>query len=253
MPPFYFKSNFRSKTAENPMKKVVLSTVFSLASFILFSQGINDKYIEVTGRSRKEITPDNLEVTITIREAENVKRENDLVEREKQIMQALRQFSIQDADIAIDKIAGTSGGYYSASNRYHISKVYKVQLKDITIVDNLIVKLFEAGANDAQITKLSNKNIEKLKSEAAQEAVENGKLRAEAIAKSLNISVGNAVKVIELGPVYQEDLYDADYEGNSKMYRAAGAVHRGLAVETENVNIKKIVLSYNVAIRFEIR
>jgi uncharacterized protein len=237
------------------MKK---SLTFILAGLLFnsaYSQvpAIKEKFIEVTGRSEKEVPPDNVEITITIRENENVKRENDLIEREKKIMDALKQLSIADADIAIDRITGSSGGYYAASNRYTIAKIYKVQIKDTRTVDNTIVKLFEAGANNVQISKLSNKNIEQFKLEAAIEAAQNARTRAEAIAKPLGVSVGTALEVRELSPVYREEVDNSDARFYSKSLYAEGAVHRGSNQEDQNVNMKKILLTYMVAVKFEIK
>jgi uncharacterized protein len=217
----------------------------------LSAQMVNETYLEVTGTSEKEITPDNLEITITLNANENVRKDNELQDKEKQIVNALRQFNIPDSAIRIDKIAGHRYGYYKTnSNKYQISKVFKVQLNTTTFLDDLIIRLFETGASNVFISKMTSNSLEKLKIAAAKEALEVAKERAAEMAKTMGIEIGAPIQIKEL-PAGVID-FSMSYVADRYLYRAQGFSDYQQPT-TENLNVRNIILSYTASVRFAIK
>jgi hypothetical protein len=220
---------------------------------LFFSIGIRaqtfegGKYIEVTGTSEREITPDRIDLLVSIRESENVKKENELLQKEKQVLAAAARLGIASADITVDQIAAHRNGYYKTnSNRYQFSKAYRITLKDISRLDSLIMRLLDAGADQVRITKLSHREMEKYKLESVTEAVANARRRAEEIARSLGLSLGKAVQIkeVEPRPAQQTDPYE----------RYLYARHFSMAeASAEAPNITTIQLKYGVSIKFEVQ
>jgi len=232
------------------MTKEILKIALLIICSNSFGQAFNEKYIEVTGTSEKELAPDNIEITVILRANENVKKENELQEREKQIVLATKQFNIPDNDISIDKIAGHRYGYYkTSSNKYQISKVFKIQLQNSNILDDLIIKLFEVGANNVYISKMTSNLFEEMKTEAAKDALNIAKKRAQDIAKTMGLTIGDALQIRELGPKVMN--YDVPYSADRIQFQARG-LSEFEQMGTENFNIRKILLTYTVSVRFEI-
>jgi uncharacterized protein YggE len=229
------------------MKPILLLLVL-LFSVAVRAQNIEGgKYIEVTGTSEREITPDRIDLLVTIRESEHVKKENELLQKEKQVLAAAARFNVPPADIAVDQIAAHRNGYYKTnSNRYQFSKAYRIALKDIARLDSLIMRLLDAGADQVRITKLSHREMEKYKTEGVAEAIANARRRAEEIARSLGLALGKAVQVKETDPrpAQPVELYDPYlYARQMTMAEASG----------EGPTIRTIQLKYGVSIKFEVQ
>lgn len=172
----------------------ILVLLFAVAVRAQSVQG--GKYIEVTGTSEREITPDRIDLLMTIRESENVKKENELLQKEKQVLAAAARMGIAPADIAVDQIAAHRNGYYKTnSNRYQFSKAYRITLKHIARLDSLLMRLLDAGTDQVRITKLSHREMEKYKTEAVAEAT--ARRRAEEFACPLGLVLGKALQVRE--------------------------------------------------------
>ena len=233
------------------MTKIVLQLLFLFICSHASAQIVNETYLEVTGTSEKEITPDNLEITITLNANENVRKENELQDKEKQIVDALREFNIPDSAVSIDKIAGHRYGYYKTnSNKYQISKVFKIQLNTITFLDDLIIRLFEAGASNVFISKMTSNSWKKVKIDAAKEALEIAKERAEEMAKTMDIEIGAPIQIKEL-PAGVMD-FSMPYVADRYLYRAQGLSDYQQPT-TENINVRKIILTYTASVRFSIK
>lgn len=232
------------------MIKLVLSSALLLSIFYSPAQTVAENYLEVTATSEKEITPDNVEVTVILKAHENVKKENELQEKEKQILAAIKQFNIPDSDISIDKVAGHRYGYYkTTSNKYQISKVYKIQLNTIAFLDDLIIRLFETGASNAFISKMTSNSWEEVKTDAAKEALEIARKRAQEIATTMKFEIGDLIQVKEL-PAGTMD-WSLPYRGDRLFYQAQGLTEYQ-QMGSENLSVRKILLTYAVSVRFAI-
>jgi uncharacterized protein YggE len=205
------------------------------------------KYIEVTGTSEREITPDRIDLLVTIRESENVKKENELLQKERQVLAATARFNIPPADVTVDQIAAHRSGYYKTnSNRYQFSKAYRVTLKDIARLDSLIMHLLDAGADQVRITKLSHRELEKHNTEGVAEAIAIARKRAEEVARSLGLGLGKAVQVKEADPRPAQPVESYDpylYARQMTMAEASG----------EGPTVKTIQLKYGISIKFEVQ
>lgn len=231
--------------------KALLCLTFLLIPMCSQAQDPNERYIEVTGRSEKEITPDNVELTVILKAQENVKKENELQEKERQILAAIRQFGVPDENISIDKVAGHRYGYYkTTSNRYQISKVYKIQLNTIEFLDDLIIRLFETGASNVSISRMTSNSMEEVKTNAAKEALEIARRRATEIAETMGVKIGPSIQIKEV-PTRPEDL-DYSYMAGRFFYQAQGIADYQ-QMDTENLSVRKILLIYTISVRFAIQ
>ncbi len=222
------------------MKRLTTILVLLLAVAVRAQSLEGGKYIEVTGTSEREITPDRIDLLVTIRESENVKKENELLQKEKQVLAAAARLGIPPADIAVDQIAAHRNGYYKTnSNRYQFSKAYRITLKDIVRLDSLLMRLLEAGADQVRITKLSHREMEKYKTEAVAEAIANARRRAEEIARPLGLVLGKALQVRE-----------AELPPDAYLYPRSLAMAESSAGAPD---IKTIQFKYGVNIRFEVQ
>lgn len=223
----------------------------------LIGQTLSQKYIEVSGFSEKEITADYLEISIIVKENDNIKKDNDFAIREKNVLDALKKLGVNEADIRLENFNVYRFGWSNSSNRYTLSKSYIVKVRNMDSINEFTIRLFEAGANDLEIVRRVKTDLEKYKAEAVKEAVENARARATLIATTLNVSIGLPLFVSELNGYERESNSPQDRFYAYQKLQSAGAVHRGVSDSApipsdSNIDLRKMKVSYRVVIQFEI-
>lgn len=223
----------------------------------LIGQTLSQKYIEVSGFSEKEITADYLEISIIVKENDNIKKDNDFAIREKNVLDALKKLGVNEADIRLENFNVYRFGWSNSSNRYTLSKSYIVKVRNMDSINEFTIRLFEAGANDLEIVRRVKTDLEKYKAEAVKEAIENARARATLIATTLNVSIGLPLFVSELNEYERESNSPQDRFYAYQKLQSTGAVHRGVSDSApipsdSNIDIRKMKVSYRVVIQFEI-
>ena len=237
--------------------KRFLIVFFLLGTLPTVAQTTPPKYIVVSGFAEKEITADYLEMSITIKENDNIKKDNDFAVREKNVLDALKKLGINEADIRLENFNVYRFGWSNSSNRYTLSKSYIVKVRNMDSINEFTIRLFEAGANDLEIVRRVKTDLEKYKAEAVKEAVENARARASLIATTLNVSIGLPILVSELGENEPELNSRQNLFYAYQKLKTTGAVHRAMddsapASSDSNIDIRKMKVSYRVVIQFEI-
>ncbi len=233
------------------MKRLIF--ILSFIPLLTFGQNSTQRFISVRGESEINIVPDKIELTITFSETENVKKENELQQKEAELIKLLKSFSIDLKKLTIDNFAANRYGYYSSSSsKVKMSKVFKLQLDNIAIVDSLIIKLFQTGANNVAVTNLQSDKLEETKLEATKIALDKATKKAEIMASHLNCSIGQILEISEFRPQIQTMMDKGEYFLQSKTVTAYG-VNRVYDNEGEDIGIRKIRVIYIVDVKYEIK
>jgi uncharacterized protein YggE len=229
------------------MKHLIL--LFSIIPLLTFGQNPTQRYISVRGESEIDIVPDQIELTITYSETENIKKENELQQKEAELIILLKNFSIDLKKLTIDNFSANRYGYYtSSSNKVRMSKVFKLQLGNISIADSLIIKLFQTGANNVVVTNLQSDKLEETKLEATKIALDKATKKAEIMASHLNCSIGQILEISEFRPQIQTTMDKGDF-----LQGKAYGVNRLYDYEGEDIGIRKIKVVYIVDVKFELK
>jgi len=231
------------------MKQLILA--LSLLPLLTFGQINGQRFISVRGESEIDIVPDRIELTITFSETENVKKENELQQKEAELIKLVKNFSIDLKKLSIDNFVANRNGYYNSSNKVRMSKVFKLQIDKIEIVDSLIIKLFEIGATNVAITNLHSNRLEEMKLESTRIALDKAKKKAEVMSEHSGYSIGQILEISEYSPQSQAMDKD-DYYLQSKTVAAYG-VNRTVDYEGEDIGIRKIRIRYVVDVKYELK
>jgi uncharacterized protein YggE len=205
----------------------------------------------VRGESEIDIVPDRIELTIAFSETENVKKENELQQKEAELIKLLKNFSIDLKKLSIDNFVANRNGYYSSSNKVRMSKVFKLQLDKLEIVDSLMIKLFEIGANNVAVTNLHSDRLEEMKLESTKIALDKAKKKAQLMSEHSGYSLGQILEISEYSPQIQATDKD-EYYLQSKTIAAYG-VNRTVDSEGEDIGIRKIRIRYVVDVKYELK
>jgi uncharacterized protein YggE len=124
---------------------------------------------------------------------------------------------------------------------------------NISIADELIIKLFEVGADNVTVTNLLSEKTEHIKSEAITEALDYAKSKAELIAKHMGTELGKVITIEEYAPQFsQPDQYD-NFKLSEYSAWGYGAVSRAVGTSSNDIGIRKINVQYLVNVTFELK
>ncbi len=96
---------------------------------------------------------------------------------------------------------------------YEVSQTLEVKIRDLDKVGGILEKAAAAGANQVGSLSFTFDDVEKLKVEARQKAIDNAKTKARDLAKSLGMSLGKIVSFTESSsgfvpqPMYSREGY----------------------------------------------
>jgi hypothetical protein len=230
----------------------LLILTLCILPLLTFGQTNGQRFISVRGESEIDLAPDRIELTITFSETENIRKENELKLKEADLINLIKNFSIDLKNLSIDNFAANRYGYYnSSSNKVRMSKVFKLQLDKIEIFDSLMIKLFEIGAVNVAVTNLHSNRLEEMKIEATKIALDKAKKKAQTMAEHSGCSIGQILEIIEYSP-QMEGMDKSDNLRYSKTISAYG-VNRSVDNEGEDVGVRKIRIRYMVDVKYELK
>ncbi len=210
---------------------------------------IDQNYIEVTGKSEMEITPDLIYIKILINEKDN-KSKMPLSERESKMILKLKEIGIDiNKDLLIKDISSNFKYYWLTKSDILLSKEYQLIVRDTKNVGKIFIELENMGISNASIERLDNSNIEKYRKEVKIAAIKAAKEKAEALSGAIGQATGRAIFIKEL-----ESNYESERPGdsNSILIRGASSIYGSRSPEPE-IGFEKIKLEFSIICRFELK
>lgn len=213
---------------------------------------IDQNYIEVTGKSEMEITPDLIYIKILINEKDN-KNRTSLTDRENAMISTLKGIGIDiTKDLLIQDMSSNFKYYWLTKNEIFLSKEYQLIVHDGKTAGKVFIELEKIGISTISIEKLDHSNIEKFRKEVKIEAVKAAKEKAEALANAVGQNIGRAIHIQELEGNYIGSGNGAPGAANRIMIRGASSLYGSRAPEPE-MDFEKIRLEYSILCRFELK
>lgn len=170
--------------------------------------------ISVTGNGKVTGKPDVAKLTL------GVSAEADTVEKARTqaagsldaMMKSLKNNGIADKDIQTQQFNIEPQYDYNEGNQrlrgFRVTNIVTATLRDINKTSQAVDDAVRAGGNDTQIQGLSFTidNPEDLKKQAREKAVADAKAKAETLANSAGVSIGNAITISESSytPVFDQ-------------------------------------------------
>jgi len=230
------------------MRKTLLFVLLILY-ITAFSQSNDSRFILIRGESKKAVDPDKIVLTIVFAETEHIKKQSDINNYEDELKKLLRSFSIDQKNLSIDNFSASRYEYYkTSSTKISMTRAFKLQVKQVNLIDSLMLKLFKIGATNVSVTNLHSNKLESLKIEASLQALDNAKSKAELMAAHMGLSLGDVMEINEYNPQYQPLIYD-NYSNNKLNMRSGGSISQSEG----DIGIRKIVVKYTVDVKFELK
>lgn len=235
------------------MRKIIGFLV--LLPCLLFAQTgqknfIDQNFIEVTGKSEMEITPDLIYLKIFINEKDG-KSKLSLPEREKTMISVLKEIGVDvTKDLTIKDMSSNFKFYFLAKSDILLSKEYQLLVRDGKTAGKVFIELEKIGISNVSIDRLDNSKIEQYRKEVKIDAIKAAKAKAESLAGAISQSIGRAIYVQELETNLRNGLPGAS---NSIMIRGYVSGISSTDSQQPDVDFEKTKIEYSILCRFELK
>jgi len=232
------------------MKRIFLTISVLLVAVTIFAQEknfIDQNYIEITARAEREVAPDEIFLNIKINEKDN-KGKASLEKQEKDLFKRLSSLGIDlKEDLQIMDISTLLQKYLLKRDVVITSKSYLLKVHSTEMLIRVFQELESLSIPEVSIEKTSLSNMDEVRQEVMVMAAKSAKQSAEALAKSLDRKLGNAIFI-------------QSYDNYPRLFKSTAAVRgtANLEMESEDaftapaLDFEKIKFEQSVLIRFSL-
>lgn len=243
------------------MKKIILlSSLFLLCLSAKAQISANEHTIKVIGTAELEIVPDEIYVSITLREYTKDKKKFTIEELEKNLVNYIEKVTMTDKkDIKMDNMSAYIIGMKRKNKDEVITKSYDVKFKNAQQVYQIYAVMDSLGMSRAAVSKYSHSKMDEYKKQIKINAIKAARDKADYLMSAIGQMAGKAVEVEEKsGLVSIDDGINNTYRTRNE-YAQSNVSYRLMdggfepSSSDDKIGDKTIKLSYNIEVEFEIK
>ena len=215
--------------------------VFALNSTQVVAQTIEQiPNVSVNGSSQIRVLPDEIYLSIRLDESDTRGR-LPIEEQRRKMFSALKRAGV-DAEKQLS-VQDMSSSYFRRS-RSLAATLYELKLSSADAVRKVFDELDAAGITNVNVTRTSHSDMDGLRRQARQKAIQDAQQRARDLAEAIGQSIGACYEISDYTtstqPVYRKN-----------MLMATAVVMDTVAEEAEpEVQFEQIEINYNVSAKF---
>jgi uncharacterized protein YggE len=226
------------------MKKLLIITILSVFTYNVFAQNVDlRRRIEVTGIAEKEVTPDIINVSISLQEYLDGKKKISIDQLENQLEKAVNDAGIAKEDFTISNVSAWNNTYQKKKNPdFLAAKQYNIRFHDLNKYNLILSAIDPKGIQATSIESYDYSKMPELKRELKIQALLAAKDKATYLLNSINEKLGRPISITES---------DNTSYPQPRMY-ANKVLMANAAPADSDIDIKQIKLSFQVQAVFEI-
>jgi uncharacterized protein len=238
-------------------KTLLISTLIFTSAFVSNAQQVIMekplvKKIEVTGSAEQEVLPDEIFVTVSLREYfkdKDNKNKVDIMVLEKQLQKAIEDAGVPKENFTI----GTINGYREwwgkkKPTTFLESKSYIIKVPNLFKIDGIISKVDDKGIAYTNIDRYEFSKIEQLRKDIKIKALQAAKEKAKYLLEGIGEQMGEALDIIEIDQSYSpQPVY------SNMMMRSAKMDVSADAMPESTIDVQKIKVRYEMKATFRIK
>lgn len=184
-------------------RPLMILAVLVMATLTIPAQSDRDdrRTISVTGEAKAFVEPDRAQVVIGVetdgKTVSDAKKKND--ERVSELMKALEDIGIKDADIQTSNLNIHPIYDYKSDDRrlikYTMRNEVRITVKDLDNVEPVVNRGLSNAGNLLSELTFYREDSDKIEDSLRIEAAKDAKLKAAALAEALGVSVGKPVSI----------------------------------------------------------
>jgi len=227
------------------MKKLIILAAVLIIAGNTFAQNVDlRRKIEVTGVAEQEVTPDIINISISLQEYMNGKTKVTIDQLENQLENAVKNAGISKADFTINNISAFNNTWQKKKTPdFLASKQYNLRLTDLNKFDQIISAVDPKGIQSTNIESYDYSKIDQLKNELKLKALISARDKAAYLLSGIGDKLGDALNITETDNSSSPQPRVMEYKAVS-MAAAAPA--------ESDIDFKTIKLSFSVDAIFEI-
>ena len=239
------------------MKKIGTLAMTIIAALLLalpaesMAQTLNEPYIDISSNAKREVTPDEIFLRITIRESD-YKGKKSLEEMQEAMIGALKINRIDIPECLSLNYMGSDVSYklFSKSIKPKTEATYTLKLNDVATMQRVIASLEERQISNIGLARVRYTKEKELKTELAVEAMQQAQAEAKVFAGAIGQDVGKALSISSWmnGGQAQPRIYKS--RANTTMEEAIIADD---VYPAQAISIGKITYNFIVNVRFELK
>lgn len=242
------------------MKKLVkvltFLVPFGLGAFASTAQQVivekpQPKKIEVTGSAEEEVLPDEIYVSISLREYfkdKDNKNKTDIMVLEKQLQKAVEEAGIPKENLMVGNINGYRESFGRKKPTIFLeSKNYVVKVPNLYKIDGIIAKVDEKGVASTNIERYEYSKIEALRQATKIKALQAAKAKAKYLLEGIDEQLGEALEIYEIDNGYSPAPVYAMRAAKMEMMSDAAPMPES------TIDVQKIKVRYEMKAIFRIK
>ncbi|MCW3084937.1 MAG: hypothetical protein JWP12_2303 [Bacteroidetes bacterium] len=246
-------------------KKLVFIALVFASSFAAKAQETKKEHtIKVTGTAELEIVPDEIYMSVTLKEYTKDKKKQTIEDLEKDLVNFLEKVTITDKkDIKMDNMSGYLIKIKRKNKDEQISKSYNIKFKTPQQVYQLYSVMDSLGISSAYVSKYSHSKMDEYKKQIKITAIKAAKDKAAYLLEAIGEKPGKAVSVAEkTGYVIVDDGTTDDSRRNYRYAQNSSFLSNefsnvrmedGGGNDASVIGDKTIKLQYDIDVEFEIQ
>lgn len=246
------------------MKKVILilSVILALAFTAKAQDTKKEHSIKVIGTAEMEIVPDEIYMSVTLREYTNKEKKKFTIEElEKNLVNYIEKVTTTDKkDIKMDNMSAYVLSMKRKNKDEVITKSYDVKFKNSQQVYLLYSVMDSLGISKAFVSKYSHSKMDEYKKQIKINAIKSAKEKATYLLEAIGEKVGKAISIEETSGFVSvddgtRDNYERNFRGNAYSNVSQSASFGGLdgGVSENTIGDKTIKLNYSINAEFAIQ
>ncbi|MBC9931306.1 SIMPL domain-containing protein [Chitinophaga qingshengii] len=213
------------------MKKVMLLAAglfFALSTFAQQADNKQVKKIEVNGSAEIEITPDEINLDISLKEYIKGKNKVDITTLEKQLVKAIADAGLPKESLTIENISSSNYEILRKKkdpNEFMARKQYRLKLNKLDKINDILGAVDAEGIESTRIASFTSSKMEQYRQEVKIKAMKAAKAKAEYMLAAIGNSIDNIIEVQEINTDNYTDV--RPQFANVAMYKSADAMGGG--------------------------
>lgn len=205
---------------------------------------IDQNYIEITASAEKEVSPNEIYISITIDEKDN--KNNSLEKQERDMFSRLKTLGIDlEKEMQVKDMETQLQEYFLKKNSVVTSKSYQLKINSTDLLFKVFKELEKMSIPNVNIIRTDVSDKESIKNDVMIMAINKAKQRAELLANSLGRKLGKAI-YIQHSEGYMRDNVVRNLAAGTKMMD----INEEEIYSGPNLSFSKISFNQTVYVKF---
>jgi uncharacterized protein len=238
------------------MKKIL--ALFSLINCLQITaqttqNGGAKPYVEVSGTSETEISPDEIYISITLSERAENKEKLNIEKQEESLKSELKNLGVDLSNLTLNTADADFRKIKTIKKDLIISKSYTLKISNADLIGKVYEKLDIINVADAYISKFNHSKILEFAKENRVKAVKAAKDKAEYLLAAVGQQLGGALEIREVKNEIENTPNYYFRNSMSNVAQSYGGSERFLDDAPENISFKKIKIKSTFLVKYEIK